>query len=396
MMDLNSIKRASIATRAIFLVCGLGIASWAPMVPLVKERLQVNDASLGLLLLFLGGGAISMMPISGVLGHRYGSRVLILVAALLLAVMLPLLILFSSVLLMGIALFVFGAAVGTLDVAMNSHAVQVQNRYGKHIMSSMHGLFSVGGLLGSLGLGFLIKLGLQPMYAAVSIGILIVLIVIVTYSSLFTASIEKETIQEDGEVEEVRIKPVGKFLWLHASVLSLGAMCFAAFLAEGSILDWSAVFLKENRGVEEGFAGIGYAAFSLAMATMRLLGDGIINRLSAKKIVVGGGLIAAFGLFLAVIVPHTVVSLLGFVLLGIGAANIVPVFFTEGGKLKNVPPSIAIPAITTIGYAGQLAGPALLGLIAHHFSLPIALGFSGFLLMLVAIAYLRKKTDSPK
>ncbi|KQB99932.1 MFS transporter [Pedobacter sp. Hv1] len=390
-MNSNSVKRAAVATRAIFLVCGLGIASWAPMVPLVKERLGINDASLGLLLLFLGGGAISMMPISGILGHKYGSRILILAASLVLALMLPLLLLFSSVLLMGVALFIFGAAVGTLDVAMNSHAVQVQNKHGKHIMSAMHGLFSVGGLLGSLGLGFLIKLGLQPMYAAVSIALLIVVIVCSMYSSLFTLSVEKEIANNEQETEELIVKPVGKFLWLHASVLSVGAMCFAAFLAEGSILDWSAVFLKENRGVEEAFAGMGYAAFSLAMATMRLLGDGLIHRLNAKKIVVGGGLIAAFGLFLAVIVPNTLVSLLGFVLLGIGAANIVPVFFTEAGKLKQVPAAIAIPAITTIGYAGQLAGPALLGVIAHHFSLPIALGFSGFLLMLVAIVYWRRR-----
>lgn len=390
-MNLNSVKRASLATRAIFLVCGLGIASWAPMVPLVKERLAINDANLGLLLLFLGGGAISMMPISGLLGHRYGSRILILVASLVLALILPLLILFASIPLMAIALFIFGAAVGTLDVAMNSHAVQVQNRHGQHIMSSMHGLFSVGGLLGSLGLGFLIKLGLQPMYAAVSIALLIVVIVVSMYNSLFTHSVEKEIMNDEEKTEEPLVKPAGRFLWLHASVLSLGAMCFAAFLAEGSILDWSAVFLKENRGVEEAFAGMGYAAFSLAMATMRLLGDGLIHRLNTKKIVVGGGLIAAFGLFLAVMVPHTVVSLVGFVLLGIGAANIVPVFFTEGGKLKQVPASIAIPAITTIGYAGQLAGPALLGLIAHHFSLPLALGFSGFLLLLVAIVYWKRK-----
>lgn len=380
--------KARRATKAVFLVCGLGVSSWAPMVPYAKDRLQLNDASLGLLLLLLGTGAISMMPVSGVLSNRYGSRIVMLCSAIVMALALPMLLIMDNVIWMGVMLFIFGSAVGTVDVAMNSHGVHVQNRFGKPIMSSLHGLFSVGGLLGSLGLGFLMKLGLEPITAAISIAVLLIVIVSWKYRDLFDEETERAAIKDFSSHDQKSNSR--SFSWLTGGVLFLGAMCFAVFLAEGSMLDWSAVFLTENRKIDEELAGVGYAAFSIAMATMRLLGDKLVSHLDGPKVVIGGSLIGAAGIFLVILTPWLVTALLGFILLGLGAANIVPVFISEGGRLKNVPASVSIPAITTIGYAGQLAGPAMLGFIAHQYSLPIALGFSGFLLILVAVFYKMK------
>jgi predicted MFS family arabinose efflux permease len=383
-MDNQTLK-ARKATKAIFLVCGLGISSWAPMVPLAKDRLALNDADLGLLLLLLGGGAIVMMPISGVLSHRYGTRIVMTVAAMIMAISLPFLLLITSTPLMALALFIFGCAVGTVDVAMNSHGVQVQNSSGRPIMSSLHGLFSVGGLFGALGLGLLIKFGLNPIIAAVCIAILLILIVSLNYGALFSAKRENELIQEFSEPAPEEKK--GKISWLKGSIIFLGFMCFAVFLSEGAMLDWSAIFLRDNRGVNAEFAGIGYATFSVAMATMRLLGDKIVSRLSSVTIVTGGSMIAAAGLLLAVSSTWMPSALIGFILVGIGTANIVPVFFSEGGRLRNIPANAAIPAISTMGYAGQLAGPALLGFLAFHFSLPMALTICAVLLIMVGIAY---------
>jgi predicted MFS family arabinose efflux permease len=386
----EQITKARKATKSIFLVCGLGISSWAPMVPYAKERLGLNNADLGLLLLLLGGGAISMMPVSGILAHRYGIRIVIRYAALIMALTLPLLLLISSPVWMGLALFIFGSAVGVVDVAMNSHGVQVQNASDKPIMSALHGLFSVGGLFGSLGLGFLMKAGLSPVTAAICIAVLLVGIVFWNYRFLLDDRKEKELIRQFSV--SAKDQNVKSFSWLKASVLFLGLMCFSSFLSEGAMLDWSAVFLSENKGVNPELAGVGYACFSVAMAIMRLLGDGIVSRLAGKTVVTGGAIIAASGLFLAVFSPWVFASLLGFVLLGIGAANIVPVFFSEGGRLKDVPATIAIPVISTMGYAGQLAGPALLGFIAYHFSLNAAFLFIAGLLLMVAITYgLRKQ-----
>jgi len=361
------------------------------MVPYAKDRLHLDDGNLGLLLLMLGLGAIAMMPVSGIMAQRYGTRKVILVAAIVMAIMLPLLLLMTSALAMGLVLFIFGSAVGTVDVAMNSQGVQVENLSPKPIMSSLHGLFSVGGLAGSLGLGFLMKLGLAPVTAAIAIAILLIFIVCWKYSDLLTLETEHSS------AEETPGHQINKsWMWLNKYVIFLGLMCFAVFLSEGAMLDWSAIFLRESRGIEESFAGLGYAAFSVAMAAMRLVGDQLVARFEGKTVVIAGCILAASGLSLAIFTPWLLSSLLGFILLGLGAANIVPVFISEGGKIKNVPATVSIPAISTIGYAGQLAGPAILGFIAQHFSLSYALGFNAGLLLLVAFAYSIRKINSPR
>lgn len=363
------------------------------MVPFAKDRLGLNDAALGLLLLSLGAGAICLMPVSGFFGRRYGSRTVIIYASFLMALMLPLLLIINSIIWMGIALFIFGGAVGTVDVAMNAHGVQVQNMYGKSVMSSFHGLFSIGGLIGSLGLGALMKAGLEPIVAALSISILLIIIVVSQYRSLLDRDLERQAIQDFSSASGSATN--GSSSWLNASVLFLGAMCFIVFLSEGAVLDWSAIFLKENRAIDNEFSGIGYAAFSVAMATMRLLGDKLVSRFSGKNVVVGGSIIAATGIMLIIFSPFLLMALSGFILLGVGAANIVPVFIGEGGRLKSVSALTAIPAITTMGYAGQLAGPALLGFIAYHFSLSTAFGLIAVLLLTVTAAYtFRKNRES--
>lgn len=363
------------STLLIFLVCGLGISSWAPMVPYAKQRLQLNDAQLGMLLLLLGAGAILMMPLTGLLIQKYGSRKIILTASFVMATFLPLLLLMSDPIGLGICLFMFGAAVGGIDVAMNAHAVKVQHLYGKHIMSTFHGLFSVGGLLGALGLGALIKVGFSPIIAAGIISLILVFIAVSQYHHLLPHQ------KEEKKQEKV------KFSLPKSPVIYLGFMCFIVFLAEGAMLDWSAVFLQFNRGVDPEFSGIGYAAFSIAMAVMRLSGDHLVKSIRAKNVVLYGSLVAAAGIFVAVLLPGSGWALVGFVLVGLGSANIVPVFFTAAGNMSHTPAYVAIPTITAIGYSGQLAGPALLGFVAYLFSLPVAIGFIGILLLVVSLSY---------
>ncbi|GAB2529326.1 MFS transporter [Spirosoma aerophilum] len=386
-LPVAHVSKARTATQLIFLVCGLGMSSWAPMVPLAKDRLGLNDANLGLLLLLLGGGSMLMMPISGWLVSRFGSRIVMACAALVMALTLPLLLVLSSVTAMAVTLFIFGSGIGTIDVAMNAHGVQVQNLYGRPIMSSLHGLFSVGGLFGSLGLGFLMKLGLNPVYAIISIAVLMILITLTQYRNLFPLATEQQAIVRFSASDEQSPAGSQRFGWLQGSVLFLGLMCFATFLSEGAVLDWSAIYLRDIKGIAPEFAGAGYAAFSIAMSVMRLTGDKLVAHLTSKTVVVGGSLIGAVGVGLAVLSPGAVGAMTGFVLLGMGVANIVPVFFSEAGKLPGIPPTVSIPAITTMGYTGLLTGPALLGYIAQHFSLSSAFGFLIVLLVLVAVSY---------
>lgn len=388
-MSLERVQKAKIATQAVFLVCGLALSSWAPMVPFAKERLSLNESDLGLLLLLLGAGAILMMPVTGFLSHKFGTRIIIFVSGLMAAALLPLLLLVDHVWAMAVLLFLFGASVGAIDVAMNTHGVFVQNQLSKPVMSSLHGLFSVGGLLGSLGLGLLIEAGLRPMFAAIFIACILVLILISQFGSLFSKALEQPDMATLSDRNPEKARSYG---WLHKTILFLGGACFIVFLAEGAMLDWSALLLTENRGVSAGLSGIGYAVFSVAMAVMRLTGDRLVTRLSEKTVVVGGTILAAAGILIAANAGSLGLTLAGFVLLGIGSANIVPVFFSEAGRLKAVPSAIAIPAVSTIGYAGQLAGPALIGFVAHQYSLPLAISIIGVLLLIVACSYALRKT----
>lgn len=362
------------------------------MVPYAKDRLQLDDARMGVLLLFLGAGAILTMPLTGWLIARLGTRRMIVVATLMMAVALPLLLLVSEAHFMAALLFLLGAGLGSIDVAMNAHGVQVQNLAGKPIMSSLHGLFSVGGLLGPLVIGLLIKTGLEPYLAALVMAVGMVGLVISQYRFLLDNALEKQVIAQFAP--ESGAQQSGRFVWLNGQVFFLGFLCFAIFLAEGAMLDWGAIYLRDDKGMEEALAGVGYASFSVAMALMRLVGDQVTSRISSKNVVLLGCLVGVVG-FSAVIFSSWIPGVLtGFVLIGLGAANIVPVFFSEGGRLRQVPSTVALPVITTIGYAGQLAGPALLGFIAQRFSLSTAFAFTAFLMLLVGVAYFIKSNRS--
>ena len=172
----------------------------------------------------------------------------------------------------------------------------------------------------------------------------------------------------------------------HGVVLFIGCLCFIVFLAEGAVLDWSAVFLSAERGLDEAYAGLGYAAFALTMTAGRLTGDAIVRRLGPTRVIVIGGALACGGLLLATLLPAWETALLGYALVGAGCSNIVPVLYTAVGKQTVMPEHIAVPAITTLGYAGILAGPAMIGFIAHGSSLNIAFVLVAVLLAAVAIS----------
>jgi fucose permease len=382
---MNDLKRAKNATKIIFLVCGLAISSWAPMVPFVKDKLRINDASLGLLLLFLGAGAIITMPLTGWLIHKTGTRIVITVSAIVIAVSFPIVLWLNNWFEIAGMLFIFGSGVGSIDIAMNTHGVQVQNMADKPIMSSLHGLFSVGGLCGPIVVGVLIKAGLTPTITAGVISMSLIAITLTQFSSLMDQDTEQEISAKSTSLTGDEGNK--KFSLLNGAVLFLGIMCFIAFLSEGAVLDWSAVFLRDNKGVDKAMAGVGYASFSISMATMRLFGDRIISKTEGKHVVIYGSIIAFAGFMLVVFAPWLFAVLIGFVLIGVGAANIVPVFFTAAGRIKNVASSKAVSVIGTMGYAGQLAGPAILGFIAQHFSLPAALFVTGLLLLSIGVAY---------
>lgn len=359
------------STRIAFFIAGFGIAAWAPLVPYAKARAQLNEGTLGLLLLCLGVGSIIAMPAAGALASRFGCRRVLSAGTILLCVALPMLATVSSIPLLMAGLFLFGAGLGTVDSTVNLQAVIVERASGKTMMSGFHGLFSLGGIVGAAGVSALLGLGLSPLSATL-------VVIVITLAALLKAA--------------PHLLPYGSessgpaFAIPHGVVLFIGCLCFIVFLAEGAVLDWSAVFLSDERGLDEAYAGLGYAAFALTMTIGRLTGDAIVRRLGAKRVIVIGGLLATAGMLLATLLPAWETALLGYALVGAGCSNIVPVLYTAVGKQTVMPEHIAVPAITTLGYAGILAGPALIGFIAHGSSLSVAFVLIAVLLLGVAIS----------
>lgn len=362
------------STRLIFLVAGMGMSAWAPMVPYAKARLGLDDAQLGLALLVFGGASMVSMPFVGWLAHRLGNRTLIVASGLLMCLALPALACLTSVAALVATLFYFGVMLGAVDVAMNAHAVDVERLDGGRLMSGFHGLFSLGGLAGAAVMSGLLAMGMPLAAAATLIAVLLIAVVLSLRGGLLD-----DTPTAPGTQRPPLTMP-------HALAWLLGLLCFVSFLAEGAMLDWSAVFMRDFRGTPEASAGFGYACFSVAMAAGRFAGDRLVGRYGPAWAVRLGGCLAAAGFVLVSAVPSASAALAGFVLIGLGASNIVPVLFSAAGRLPGTPPAIAIATATTLGYVGLLIGPALIGFVAHASSLPIAFGGVGVLLVLVSLS----------
>ena len=359
------------STRIAFLIAGLLMSAWAPLVPLVKARAGLDDGGLGLLLLGLGGGSIAAMPFAGYLTAHYGCRQVVIWATIVLCAVLPLLSTMEWLPGLVIAVIIFGASMGMLDCAMNIQSVIVEKNSGQALQSGFHGLYSVGGIVGAGAMTALLTFGLDPLIAALCI-------VTTVLGSLYKAA---PTLLTYGTERGGPLFAVPRGI-----VLLLGTLCFIVFLTEGAMLDWSAVFLVSNRGLEPSIAGLGYASFAAAMTVGRLTGDAIVSKLGGVRVVVLGGLCAAAGMIVSLGIDGWPASLIGYALVGAGCSNIVPVIFTAVGRQQRMPQAVAIPAVISMGYAGILIGPVFIGAVAHLSTLSFALGCLIVLLFFVSAA----------
>ncbi|CAN5576642.1 MFS transporter [soil metagenome] len=350
-------RPAQTATRLAFFIAGFGVAAWAPLVPLAKQRAGLDDGVLGLLLLCLAAGSIITMPLAGALAARYGCRIVILVSTALICATLPLLATLGSLPTLAVALLIFGAGIGGIDCAMNVQAIIVERASGRPMMSGFHGLFSVGCIAGPAAMAAMMGPGLSPLAAALAVVGCIVVLAAVAAPHLLT---------EGGEARGPA------FALPRGIVLFIGALCFVSFLGEGAMLDWGAIFLISQRQVEPAYAGLGYACFAATMTLGRLTGDAVVGRLGATRVLIGSGVCAAGGLALATLVPSQAATLIGYALVGAGCSNIVPVMYSAVGRQRAMSESLAVPAVTTLGYAGMLVGPAAIGFVANASSLSLA------------------------
>lgn len=360
-----------LATRLLFLVAGFGYACWAPLVPLTKLRLGIDEHVLGLLLLCIGCGSISAMVATGMLSIRFGNKPILIGSGFGFAAALALVPYADTLFALALALVAFGATLGALDVAMNVHAVEVEKAAGRPMMSGFHALFSIGGFAGSAFMTFLLSEHVAP-----RAGVLLCAGLMVT-AMWFAAP------RLLGGGAGPRGGPL--FALPRGLVLVLAAMACITFLVEGALLDWGALLITEGGLVAVAQGGIGYMLFSIAMTAGRLTGDAVATRFGDRRTLLCGGAVALAGFAVLLTAAHATVALSGFVLIGLGCANIVPVLFRHAASQHVMPAGLAVSAITTTAYAGILAGPAAIGFIAKAAGLHAAFWMLAGLLALVPL-----------
>jgi len=356
------------ATRIIFFLAGFITATWAVIVPFARANTGVNEAQLGTLLLCLGVGALIAMPVTGWLTSRFGCRRVILVAVALIVISTPWLPVLSNPLVLALALLLFGVGIGVTDCAMNIQAILVEKQTAKPVMSGFHGMYSVGGIAGAGFMTLLLAMG-----CSVVTGCLLAVVAVIAMMLVSTPGLLTYANPAEGPVFAV---PRG-------SVLIIGIICFAVFLTEGTVLDWSAVYLTDVRAIPASLGGLGYTCFAIAMTAARLTGDRLISSLGRLPVVLGGALIAAAGMAMVTFIASWPLALLGYTLVGAGCANIVPVMFSAAGRQTVMPQAVAVPAITTLGYLGVLSGPAVIGYVAHYTHLSFSFSLIMALMLIV-------------
>lgn len=366
----SSNRYARWAVLAIFFINGALLSNWVARIPDIQRKLSLSEGALGIVLLGLSVGVLTALTMAGGLVARFGSRAVTTVTTFLLCGALPLLALAPSPVLLWMALFIFGATLSTMDVAMNAQAVEVERRHDKPLMSSFHASFSIGAFFGAVIGSFLTDLSpLNHFLFASVVGFVGALIAV------------RPLVDVDGEKQSGG----SVFRLPERSLWMLGAVAFAGAIGEGAMADWSTVYLTNVVQTDTSTAALGFASFSLMMTVGRAAGDWITAHINVPLLVRGGGILAAIGLFIAILLPDTIPVIIGFGLVGAGISITIPLAFSAVGKMPGIAPGAGIAGVATIGYAGFLAGPPILGLIAEFTSLRISLGLVAFVVATLVI-----------
>ena len=352
----------------MFFVNGAVFANWVSQIPSVAEHLHLQPAALGVGLVGAAVGAVLALLASGVVVARFGSRLVTTVAGLLFCAALPLPVLAPNVAGLFLSLLVFGAASSIMDVAMNTQAVAVERASARPIMSSFHGLWSIGTFTGAVFSGLVAGLGVGPVPHLVGAAFLLAAVTLVGSFGLLPAP--RQPISAASLTEGITRR-----------LLVLGLMAAFLLISEGSASDWSALYLRRSLGVPPGLATSAFAGFSLTMAVGRLIGDRLVHRFGSVAMLRGGAVVVAAGFGGSLLVPIPAVAIVGFMCLGAGLSNGIPIVFSAGGRSVSTS-SAGIGTVATMGYLGFIAGPPAIGVAAQLSTLRIALGLIPLLSLL--------------
>jgi predicted MFS family arabinose efflux permease len=362
----------------VFFLNGFVYASWVPRLAEIRAALELSEGQLGIALLMLAIGALVAMPATGGLIVLHGSRILTATTVALLGLAVPPIAFAGGFAWLCLAFAVYGAATGALDVSMNAQGIAVERAYRRPIMSSLHGMFSIGAMSGAGATGLVASLGVGIVAQLVAIGALTLV------AGPLLARLMLPAQADAGGRGEGFVLPDRR-------LLALGAIAFCGLLGEGAMGDWSAVYLDQSLGADIGLAAMAFAVFSLTMALGRFSGDRIVARLGGGAVVSGGGALAALGLGATLLIGRPEVAIVGFGLIGAGLSCIFPVALSAATRTPGMPAGTAIAGVCTIGYLGFLIGPPAIGGLADLVGLPAALG--GVVLLLVLIVLLGNRAS---
>lgn len=373
-------RQIKLANLYSFMVLGILESSWAPMIPYIKDRFLLDEGSLGLLLLCLGVGSFCALPLVGSMSAKLGCKTLVYISGLLMALSLFLVVISQNLYLTGALLFIFGMSTIGIDIGSNVNAVMVENEL-KRLMSGFHGGYSLGTLFGAFLVSSMLSFGFNLVFCALAVLAIALFLVLGGCRALYNKSQTQDN--EQNSKDEDNNQKYNAFF--HPLVIIVGLLCFVMYSTEGAVMSWSAVFAHQERNLEIEYAGFIYTAFACAMTIMRLAGNRLVEKIGRRKTVVIGALLVSIGVATTVIVANIFGTILGFVLVGLGAANIVPQLVSFGAHIKGVKVHIAISIINALGYSGILAGPVIIGFIANNFSIAKAFSFISLLVLVVAL-----------
>jgi MFS family permease len=356
----NNGRIARAATNTLFFLCGLSFASWASRIPDVKVFLKLSDAALGSVLFAMPIGSLIALPVTGLIIGKFGSRNITILSLVFYIIALPLLGHAQTPLALAIALFIFGFGSDMLNIAINVQAVNVEKIQKRSIMSSFHAIFSIGFMIGAALGGLIAKQGITPFKHLTAVGVLDLLMGIAVYKFL--------TINDEKSSEA---QPL--FALPDKSLILLGIIAFCAMLSEGAMADWSVLYYKQVLNNPNGFATAGFTAYSVLMVVGRIFGDKVVQAFGLRKTLLINCLILFIGMSVALIIQNPYTVIIGFGITGLGLSTIVPLIYGEAGHSKTMSAGVALAAITTVGMAGFLIGPVLIGHLSEFSSLRIAL-----------------------
>ena len=378
MSDIRAARRGRWAVAAMFLANGFIMGAWAPQIPLLLPRHGIGEGTLGLLILVLGLGAVGAMLFAGRLIARFGVLAVLRFFALAFIPALPAVVYAPNLVMLAGAMALLGALLGSMDVAMNANAVEVERRLGRAIMSSSHGFWSLGGFFGGALGGWIVAAwgaGGQALWAAGVAG------VIVLAAMPFLMGDTPRPAPVAGEAApRTALLPRDAALWM------LGVLALFSMVPEGAVLDWAALYLQQELGSDVATSGLAFALFSGTMAVMRFAGDGVRNRFGAVATLRWSALIAAAGMLGAAMAPGDVAAIACFAFAGLGVANMVPILFSAAGNHPGLAPGAGIAAVTMMGYSGILVAPSTIGFVAEHAGFRVT--YAGLAVCLLVVAAL--------